>query len=95
MAPIEIRPFREADQSSVVALWTAVFGYSAAHNDPLEIIGHKLALQRELFFVAVHEGIIVGTVMGGYDGLAHKSPVAQKRQRLPRKSDDTPMTGRR
>jgi hypothetical protein len=68
VAQIDIRPFQEADQSSVVALWTAVFGYSAAHNDPLEIIRHKLALQRELFFVAVRDGIVVGTVMGGYDG---------------------------
>ena len=28
----------------------------------------KLAYQSNLFFVAVHDGQIVGTVLGGYDG---------------------------
>jgi ribosomal protein S18 acetylase RimI-like enzyme len=65
---IEIRPFQESAQPSVVALWTAVFGYSAAHNEPTSVIEHKLAFQRELFFVASLDGHVVGTVMGGYDG---------------------------
>jgi ribosomal protein S18 acetylase RimI-like enzyme len=32
------------------------------------VIRHKLAVQRELFFVARLDGRLVGTVMGGYDG---------------------------
>ena len=68
MQQIEIRPFQEAERSSVIALWTAVFGYSAPHNEPGKVIQHKLALQRDLFFVARLDGRLVGTVMGGYDG---------------------------
>ena len=65
---MKIRAFHESDESSVVDLWTEVFGYSAAHNDPLRVIRRKLAVQRELFFVAQDDDRIVGTVMGGYDG---------------------------
>ena len=61
---LEIRRFEEADRAAVVALWTNVFSYPAPHNDPGRIIDHKLALQRELFFVAVLEGRLIGTVMG-------------------------------
>jgi ribosomal protein S18 acetylase RimI-like enzyme len=65
---MNIRPFQESDESSVIALWTAVFAYSAPHNDPASVIRHKLAVQRDLFFVALLDGVLVGTVMGGYDG---------------------------
>jgi ribosomal protein S18 acetylase RimI-like enzyme len=65
---IDIRPFQESDQPSVVALWTSVFAYSSAHNEPVSVIQHKLAVQRDLFFVARLDGRVVGTVMGGYDG---------------------------
>ena len=65
---MKIRTFHESDESRVVNLWTEVFGYSTAHNDPLRVIRRKLAVQRELFFVAQDDDRIVGTVMGGYDG---------------------------
>jgi putative acetyltransferase len=65
---LTIRPFAEADAEGVVALWTTVFAYPAPHNAPATVIRHKLALQRDLFFVAWLEGVLVGTVMGGYDG---------------------------
>src|SRR5262245_59909828 len=68
MKGIIVRPFQESDQTDVIGLWETVFAYSAPHNSPLEIIKHKLAVQRELFFVAVLDGRVVGTVMGGYDG---------------------------
>ena len=58
----------DADEPSVVVLWTDVFGYSAPHNDPASVIRQKLAVDRELFFVATQRGAVVGTVMGGYDG---------------------------
>jgi ribosomal protein S18 acetylase RimI-like enzyme len=63
-----IRPFEEADAESVTALWTIVFAYTAPHNDPATVICNKLAVQRDLFFVALVDGVLVGTVMGGYDG---------------------------
>jgi ribosomal protein S18 acetylase RimI-like enzyme len=65
---VEIRPFQENDAATVTALWTSVFGYPAPHNDPANIIRHKLAVQRELFFVGYEAGELAGTVMGGYDG---------------------------
>jgi len=65
---LNIRTFEESDEQSVSALWTSVFGYPAPHNQPGKIVRDKLRLQRELFFVAVFDGRLVGTVMGGYDG---------------------------
>jgi ribosomal protein S18 acetylase RimI-like enzyme len=65
---MEIRPFRESDHDRVVALWTDVFDPLAPHNDPATAIQRKLAVQRELFLVAVVDGAVAGTAMGGYDG---------------------------
>src|SRR5580700_9355172 len=65
---MDIRPFRESDESDVVALWKNVFGYSASHNDPAKVIRQKLAVERDLFFVAEVDRLLAGTVMGGYDG---------------------------
>ena len=65
---MDIRPYQESDADAVVSLWTNVFAYSAPHNNPATIIRHKLAVERDLFFVAVVDGLVAGTVMGGYDG---------------------------
>jgi len=65
---LDIRPFHESDEAKVITFWDGVFGYPAAHNAPSAVIRHKLAVQRELFFVARLDGRLVGTVMGGYDG---------------------------
>ena len=63
-----IRTYQEADEPQVVTLWRSVFGYPTPHNDPALVIRKKLALQRELFFVAEEEGRVAGTIMCGYDG---------------------------
>jgi ribosomal protein S18 acetylase RimI-like enzyme len=65
---MEIRPYEENDEAAVAALWREVFPDEPAHNVPEEVIGRKLDVQRELFFVAAEGGEIVGTAMGGYDG---------------------------
>jgi len=65
---LEIRPYKDSDEAAVIALWTTVFNYTAAHNNPLKAIRAKVAFQRELFFVAEVGGAVAGTVMGGYDG---------------------------
>jgi len=65
---MEIRVFEESDEPEVVALWKQVFAYPEPRNDPATSIRRKLAAQRNLFFVAVADGKVVGTVMGGYDG---------------------------
>jgi ribosomal protein S18 acetylase RimI-like enzyme len=65
---MEIRLFDEADADSVIALWKSVFAYPEPRNDPAKVIRDKLAVQRDLFFVAEDDGAVIGTVMGGYDG---------------------------
>lgn len=69
MNPITITPFVDAvHRPQVVALWETVFGYEAAHNHPDLVIDKKLAVDDKLFFVAVAEQAVVGTIMAGYDG---------------------------
>lgn len=65
---MRIRPFEPADTEDVVALWEKA-GLTRPWNDPRKDIARKLAVQAELFVVAVDddEGII-GVVMAGYDG---------------------------
>ena len=54
----------------VISLWEGIFveGYEAPHNDPGVSIGLKAAYDPDLFLVAVVGRLVVGTVMGGYDG---------------------------
>jgi ribosomal protein S18 acetylase RimI-like enzyme len=52
----------------VVQLWQTVFGYEDAHNAPELAIDKKLAVADGLFFVALDNGTVAGTVMAGYDG---------------------------
>ncbi|MGI6456302.1 MAG: GNAT family acetyltransferase [bacterium] len=63
-----IRAYQESDEQAVIKLWSEIFAYGTAHNDPALAIRKKLAIQRELFLVAEVEGQVVGTVLGGYDG---------------------------
>ena len=63
-----IRPYCEGDEASVAALWNLVFGHGSPHNQAGATIQRKLAVQRELFFVARLDDRVVGTVMAGYDG---------------------------
>jgi ribosomal protein S18 acetylase RimI-like enzyme len=65
---MNIRPYTEADEKAVAALWREVFPGSPAWNHPETDIQRKLAVQRELFFVATQGDKVVGTAMGGYDG---------------------------
>lgn len=51
-----------------MALRTKVFGYGGQHNDPLLSIRQKTSRDSDLFLVALANGKVVGTVMGGYDG---------------------------
>lgn len=55
-------------REDVIALWDFVFGYQTAHNQPSIAIDKKLAHNDGLFFVAVEETKVVGTIMAGYDG---------------------------
>jgi len=63
-----IRVYRDPDREAVIALWRSVFAYTTPHNEPALSIRRKMDAQPELFFVAEMDGLIAGTVMGGYDG---------------------------
>jgi len=69
MIIINTIPFVNAvHRSQVVALWETVFGYETAHNNPSLVIDKKVAVGDGLFFVAVSDNAVVGTIMAGYDG---------------------------
>lgn len=55
-------------REGTVVLWKNVFGYETAHNEPNLAIDRKLAVHDELFFVAVEDGAVIGSIMAGYDG---------------------------
>ncbi len=63
-----IRNYEGRDEASVIALWNAVSGSQAPHNNPKTVIAKKIAVERDLFLVAEVEYAVVGTAMGGYDG---------------------------
>jgi ribosomal protein S18 acetylase RimI-like enzyme len=67
MPSVIVRAFKEADEARVIELWTLA-GLVRPWNNPQRDIARKLKVQRELFLVAELEGVIVGTVMAGYDG---------------------------
>ena len=69
MSAISIVPFdNTSHREAIITLWQTVFGYETAHNEPNLVIDHKLAVDDGLFFVALSEGTIVGSIMAGYDG---------------------------
>jgi ribosomal protein S18 acetylase RimI-like enzyme len=57
-----------AHRDQVIALWKSVFGYETVHNRPALVIDKKLAVNDDLFFVALGGDMVVGTIMAGYDG---------------------------
>lgn len=65
---IEIRPFEDADEDAVAALWREIFPDDPPWNEPSLVIAGKRAVQRELFLVAMEGRALAGTAMGGYDG---------------------------
>ena len=67
--PIEVRPFRDADQDGIVALWNEVFRDDPPWNAPAEMIRRKRGVQPELFLVALVEERVIGTVLAGFDGV--------------------------
>lgn len=64
---MRIRPFAIDDRDAVIALWEAA-GLTRPWNDPRKDIRRKLQVRPDLFLVAEDDGVVVGTVMVGYDG---------------------------
>lgn len=68
MSSVLIRTFEDRDTDAVIALWNVALFDSAPHNDAALSLRKKLAVDRELLFVATFDHVLVGTVMGGWDG---------------------------
>ena len=55
-------------RDQVISLWKEVFGYEADHNAPQLVIDKKLEFGDGLFYIALDNKRVVGTIMAGYDG---------------------------
>ena len=64
---MKIRTFEPADATAVVELWR-VCDLTRLWNDPVRDIERKVAVADDLFLVATIDGVVVATVMAGYDG---------------------------
>jgi len=64
---IQFRQFHPDDTEQTVALWQAC-GLTRPWNDPHRDIERKLQQEPELFIVAERDGLLLGSVMAGYDG---------------------------
>jgi ribosomal protein S18 acetylase RimI-like enzyme len=67
---ITLRAFRfEQDYRTVIDLWNRCGpGVQVRKSDDPEEIQKKLQRDPDLFIVAEHQGRVVGTVLGGFDG---------------------------
>ena len=66
---IEIITFDNKEhRNQVIEIWDSIFKYSDQRNDPALIIDKKIAVNDNLFFIAMEKDKIVGTIMAGYDG---------------------------
>ncbi|RMO82439.1 putative acetyltransferase [Pseudomonas syringae pv. philadelphi] len=53
---------------AVIQLWKKVFNDDQPHNRPDLSIDKKRAVEDRLFFVALLNGAVAGTILAGYDG---------------------------
>jgi ribosomal protein S18 acetylase RimI-like enzyme len=84
---IRIREFCfPADYETVCALWRSIErGVHTGRSDTQAEIEKKLARDPDLFLIAEAEGVIIGSVIGGYDGrrgLVYHLAVASACRRL-------------
>jgi len=64
---MRIREYQAGDAEAVVELWVAC-DLTRPWNDPHADIERKTADSPELFLVGEEDGLVVGSVMAGYDG---------------------------
>ena len=55
-------------RDGLILLWKTVFSYSDKRSDPSFNIDNKVKMKDDLLFVAVDDDVVVGSIMGGYDG---------------------------
>lgn len=66
---LTIRPFESPDRQALEDLWGRVFPDDPPWNAPAAMIENKLKVQPELLLVGVVDGMLVGAVMAGFDGV--------------------------
>ncbi len=66
---IRIEVYRSDHLKDVVDLWSLCFPDEPDWNESRSLISQKLTVQPELFLVAKMENRVVGTAIGGYDGV--------------------------
>ena len=64
---MKIRSFEITDKEQVIDLWKEC-KLVVPWNDPKKDIQRKLKVNPELFLVGEMDGVIVGSIMGGYEG---------------------------
>lgn len=64
-----VRGYGSDDRDAVVALWRRVFPDDPPRNEPGFLLERKLAQDDGLVFVADDDGVVVGAVAVGYDGV--------------------------
>ena len=64
---MKIRQFEIQDEEQVTALWKEC-KLTVPWNDPKKDIQRKLKVNPELFLVGELDDVIVGSIMGGYEG---------------------------
>lgn len=62
-----IRPFKQQDESGVIALWHTC-ALTRSWNNPSLDIARKLEVDPELFLVGEEDGLIIASAMFGYEG---------------------------
>jgi ribosomal protein S18 acetylase RimI-like enzyme len=69
LSSFNIRPFDALDRPSLEQLWGHVFAGDPPWNAPAVMIENKLKVQPELLLVGVLDGVLVGAVIAGFDGV--------------------------
>jgi ribosomal protein S18 acetylase RimI-like enzyme len=64
---MQIRAYQPSDEAAVIDLWQRC-RLTRPWNVPHRDIARKLAVQPEMFLVALMDESVVGTVMAGYEG---------------------------
>ena len=63
-----VRPYVDNDQDDLIRLWEKVFPGAPPHNNPAKDLRIRRDVPPELFLVAIHKDVIIGTVMAGCEG---------------------------
>lgn len=56
-------------QEPLVSLWKLCFPDDPPHNEPSRLLEQKLRSQPDWVLVAIQEQVLVGSIVGGYDGV--------------------------